>query len=70
MVDVATTEEDVMSSCLFYKWQMLLPFDVVEDVKPHTLHVATCYLWQMLLPVADGITTTGWCYVSIGSCSA
>ena len=55
-----TTEEDVMSSCLFYKWQVLLPLDVVEDVEPHTLHVATYYLWQMILPVGDGIATTGW----------
>ena len=22
----------------------------VEVVKPHKLHVATCYFWQMLLP--------------------
>ena len=29
---------------------MLLPYDVVEDVEPHEMHVTTCYLWQMLLP--------------------
>ena len=60
VVDVIITEEDVISSCLFYKWQVLLPFNVVEDVEPHALHVATCYLWQMLLPVAVGTSTTGW----------
>ena len=68
MVDVITTEEHVMSSCLLYKWQMLLPFDVVEDAEPHTLHVATCYIWQMSLSVADGIATTGWFLVPIGRC--
>ena len=36
---------------LFYEWWMLLPFDVVEDVIPLGLHVATFYLWQMSLPL-------------------
>ena len=44
---------------IVYKWQMLLPFDVVENIIPHT-SMLQHVIWQMLLPVADGIATTGW----------
>ena len=30
---------------IVYKWQMLLPFDGVEEVKPHKLHVAAHYVY-------------------------
>ena len=53
---------------IFCKWQVLLPCDVVEDVKPHGLNVTTCYFGRCYSQVADGIATTGWFYVSIGRC--
>ena len=46
---------------IVYKWQMLLPFDVVEDVKPHKLLVATHYVYgRHYCQVADGMATAGW----------
>ena len=49
MVDVITTEEDVIS-LIVYKWQMLLPFDVVEDVKPHN-----CMLQCIIIIFMGGV---------------
>ena len=34
VVDAVTTEKDVSYPHIVFKWQILLPYDVVEDVKP------------------------------------
>ena len=46
---------------IIYKWQMLLPFDVVEDVKPQKLHLQQNMFmpdviakWQMEWPLQGG----------------
>ena len=69
---------------IVYEWQMLLPYDVVEDIIPHNsmlqyivladviakwqMEWPLYCLWQMLLPVADGIATTGWWWNVNGRC--
>ena len=43
---------------IVYKWQMLLPFDVVEDVKPYKLLVAMHYIYgRCYCQLADGMAT-------------
>ena len=39
-------------------WQMLLPYALVEDVKP--LIRAICFVADVITTVADGKTTAGW----------
>ena len=47
---------------------MLLPFDVVEDVKPQ-LHVAAHYVYgRCYCQVVDGMATAGWYWISTGRC--
>ena len=43
----------------FVSWQMLLPYALVEDVKP--LIRAMCFVADVFTTVADGIAITGRC---------
>ena len=42
----------------FVLWQMLLPYTLVEDVKP--LIRAICFVVDVITTVADGKATAGW----------